>query len=233
MSDYALYYWQMPFRGQFIRAILAWAGQRWDEVDDGEIGKTMDADVARQAVPFKGPPMLVDKRSGFALAQMPAIAYWLGEKHGLLPASVDGKALSLKVVNDANDVIDELSQDGGKQMWTPQRWKAFQPRLARWMAIWEETGRRHGLMKDSGFLFGGDEPGIADVITATLWGTMTDRFKKIDTLFKRTAPMTAALTQRVAELPPLAALAAKAHEDYGDAYCGGQIEKSLRKVLKA
>ena len=28
-------------------------------------------------------------------------------------------------------------------------------------------------------------------------------------------------------------LAAKAKEDYGDAYCGGQIEASLRKVLGA
>ena len=62
---------------------------------------------------------------------------------------------------------------------------------------------------------------------------MTDRFKKIGTIFKRTAPMTSALTERMAETPALAALAAKAREDYGGAYCGGQIEKSLRKVLKA
>jgi glutathione S-transferase len=45
--------------------------------------------------------------------------------------------------------------------------------------------------------------------------------------------MTAALVHRVADLPALAKLAAKAREDYGDAYCGGQIEASLRKVLKA
>jgi hypothetical protein len=32
-------------------------------------------------------------------------------------------------------------------------------------------------------------------------------------------------------LPSLAKLAAKAQQDYGDAYCGGQIEDSLRKVL--
>jgi glutathione S-transferase len=43
----------------------------------------------------------------------------------------------------------------------------------------------------------------------------------------------AALSRRVAALPPLAKLAAKAQEDYGDAYCGGQIEASLRKVLNA
>ncbi|MGH1559123.1 hypothetical protein ACRAWD_18450 [Caulobacter segnis] len=34
-------------------------------------------------------------------------------------------------------------------------------------------------------------------------------------------------------MPPLVDLAAKAREDYGDTYCGGQIEASLRKVLDA
>lgn len=47
MSDYELYYWQLPFRGQFIRAILAWAGQRWDEFDDDDVGRAMDDQVAR------------------------------------------------------------------------------------------------------------------------------------------------------------------------------------------
>ena len=45
--------------------------------------------------------------------------------------------------------------------------------------------------------------------------------------------MTAALTRRIADLPPLAELAAKARRDYGDAYCGGQIEALSRKVLGA
>ena len=101
------------------------------------------------------------------------------------------------------------------------------------MSLWEETGRRHGLRQGSGFLLGGDTPGIADVVTATLWSTMTDRFPKIGTIFKKAAPMTAALTTCVAALPALAALAAKAKEDYGELYCGGKIEASLRKVLKA
>ena len=232
MSDYTLYYWQMPFRGQFVRAILAWADQRWDEFDDGAVGAAMDADVAKQAIPFKGPPMLVDKRSGFALAQMPAIAYWLGEKHELLPASVDGKALSLKVVNDANDVIDELSQDGGKQMWTPQRWKEFQPRLKRWMAIWEETGRRHGLTADAGHLLGG-KAGVADIVTATLWSTAGERFPAIGELLDDEAPAVAGLTGRLMSEPALANLAKVSWEQFGDSYCGGQIEQSMRRVINA
>ena len=45
--------------------------------------------------------------------------------------------------------------------------------------------------------------------------------------------MTAALTRRVAALPPLAEPAAKAKADYGERYCRGRIEASLRKALDA
>jgi glutathione S-transferase len=62
---------------------------------------------------------------------------------------------------------------------------------------------------------------------------MGDRFRKIETMLKKSAPMTADLTQRIAGLPALAKLAKKAKKDYGEAYCGGQIEASLRKVLGA
>jgi glutathione S-transferase len=101
------------------------------------------------------------------------------------------------------------------------------------MSFWEETGRRHGLTAESGFLLGSEGPGIADVVTATLWTTMADRFERIAAILEETAPMTAALARRVSDLPPQAKLAAKARKDYGDAYCGGQIEASLRKVLNA
>ena len=230
MSDYQLFYWQMPFRGQFIRAILAWAGRRWDEFDDGAIGKTMSADVARQAIPFKGPPMLVDKRTGFALAQMPAIAFYLGETLGLLPADIEGKALALKVVNDANDVIDEFTIAGGKQMWTPQRWKEFRPRLKRWMAIWEETGRRHRLTAEAGHLLGG-KAGVADIVTATLWGTAGERFPAIGELLDDEAPAVAGLVRRLMAEPALANLAKVSREQFGDSYCGGRIERSMRHVI--
>ena len=71
------------------------------------------------------------------------------------------------------------------------------------------------------------------MVTATLWSTLADRFSKIEAMLEEAAPMTAALTRRIAALPPLAELAAKARRDYGEAYCGGQIEASLRKVLDA
>ncbi|MDB5642846.1 MAG: glutathione S-transferase [Hyphomicrobiales bacterium] len=233
MSDYDFYYWSIPFRGQFVRAVLAHAGKSWTERGDEAISALMEGPVKDMPAPFMGPPLLVDKKADVAVAQMPAIILYLGETLKLMPETPALRALTMKVVNDANDVIDEITLDGGREMWTEKSWRAFVPRLEKWMSFWEETGRRHGLTKTSGFLLGGDAPGIADVVTATLWSTMTDRFDEIGKILDKTAPMTAALTRRVADLPPLAKLAAKAREDYGDAYCGGKIEASLRRVLGA
>ncbi|MBO9543213.1 glutathione S-transferase family protein [Caulobacter sp.] len=233
MSDYTLYYWSAPFRGQFVRGVLAFAGKTWSEAGDDAIGELMAGSVKDMPIPFMGPPLLVDHKTRVAVAQMPAVVLYLGETLDLLPKDPALKALTLKVVCDANDVIDELTLDGGRQMWTAERWKEFEPRLEKWMSFWEETGRRHGLKKTSGFLLGGDAPGIADVVTAVLWSTMAERFEKIGQILDKTAPNTAALARRVAELPPLKALAEKAREDYGDTWSGGQIEASLRKVLGA
>lgn len=231
MADYQLYYWSVPFRGQFVRAVLAFAGKTWSEGGDDAIARLMEGPVDEMPAPFMGPPLLIEERTGFALAEMPAIVLYLGETLGLLPETPAGRATSLKIVADANDVLDEITLDGGREMWTDQTWRAFVPRLKKWMSLWEETGRRHGLQPDQGFLLGGDTPGIADIVTAVLWSTMAERFAAIERLLTETAPLTAALTDRIAALPPLAELAARAKADYGDAYCGGQIEASLRKAL--
>ena len=164
---------------------------------------------------------------------MPAIILYLGETLGLMPPTPASRAMTMKIVNDANDVLDEITLNGGRQMWTQKRWRDFVPRLKKWMSLWEETGRRHGLKADRGFLLGAETPAIADIVTAILWSTMTDRFPTIAAILDEAAPITAGLTRRVAHLPPLSKLAARARHDYGDAYCGGQIEASLRKVLKA
>jgi len=233
MSDYDLYYWSVPFRGQFVRAVLAYAGRTWTEAGDAAISRLMEGAVTEMPVPFMGPPLLIDRRAAFAIAEMPAVVLYLGETLDLLPSLPALRALTMKIVNDANDVIDEITLDGGREMWTEERWRAFVPRLEKWMSFWEETGRRHGLKADSGFVLGGDAPGVADVVTATLWSTLADRFPTIQSLLESAAPLTHALTRRVAALPPLAKLAAQARRDYGDAYCGGEIEASLRRVLDA
>ena len=231
MSDYHLYYWSVPFRGQFVRAVLAQAGKSWTEAGDAAIAELMDCPSIDMPVPFMGPPLLIDRKAGVAIAQTPAIILYLGETLNLLPASPALRALTLKVVADANDVIDELTLDGGRLMWTEERWREFTPRLAKWMSIWEETGARHGLTAEAGHLLGGEAPGVADVVTATLWRTIGERFEPLEALLEETAPKTAALSRRVAALPALADLADRSRKTYGEAYCGGQIEASLRKVM--
>lgn len=233
MSDYELYYWSVPFRGQFVRAVLAHAGKTWTEGGDEAISKLISGPVRSMPVPFMGPPMLIDLKTKFAIAEMPAIVLYLGETLGLLPDTPALRAMTMKVVTDANDVIDEITLEGGRDMWSEKRWQEFIPRLERWMSVWEETGRRHGLTRDSGFLLGGDAPGIVDIVTATLWSTMAERFSKIEAVLEKAAPLTAALTRRVSDLPALVKLAAKARKDYGDAYAGGEIGDSMRKVLDA
>ena len=148
MTDYELYYWSVPFRGQFVRAVLAYAGKTWIEGGDAAISRLMDEPVSHMPVPFMGPPMLIDKKADFAIAQMPAIILYLGETLDLMPATAALRALTMKIVNDANDVIDEITLDGGRQMWRESRWQDFVPRLKKWMSFWEETGRRHGLKAD-------------------------------------------------------------------------------------
>jgi glutathione S-transferase len=231
LADYELLYWSAPFRGQFVRAVLAFAGKTWTEGGDAKIARLMEGLVEDMPVPFMGPPVLIDHKSEVALAEMPAIILYLGETLDLMPDTPELRALTIKIVNDANDVIDEITLNGGDHMWSEKRWEEYMPRLAQWMTIWEETGRRHGLDKDAGQILGGGAVGIADVITATLWTTMTERFSKIRDLFEETAPMTAALCQRVSALPSLIKLAETARKDYGKAYAGGQIGASMAKIL--
>ncbi|MDE3175287.1 MAG: glutathione S-transferase [Pseudomonadota bacterium] len=233
MSDYELCYWPIPFRGQLVRAVLAFAGKSWSEREPAAIGNLLRGPVRDMPAPLMGPPLLIDNKADFAISQTAAIILYLGETLRLLPAAPAARAMTMKIVNDANDVLDEITLSGGRQMWTQSRWRAFTPRLAKWMSLWEETGRRHGLTPQAGFLLGGERPGVADIVTAVLWSTMAERFGKIEQQLDEVAPMTAALSRRVGELAPLARLAAETRRNYGDVYCGGQIEASLRKVLGA
>ncbi len=230
MAEFDLYYWPVPFRGQFIRAILAYSDCTWREHDAESIGALMGRDVDQQPIAFMGPPVLIDRDRQFAISQMPAIAFYLAERFDLLPQTPEARALSLKVVNDANDVIDELTLDGGREMWTPEKWQDFTPRLQKWMTIFEDTGRRHGLTSESGFMLGTENATVADIVTAVLWNTMAERFLPISDLLKRTSPFIWGLSQRMMRDERLDKLRLQAFADYGQSYCGGEIEKSLRSV---
>src|ERR1700754_726470 len=98
MPDYNLYYWSAPFRGQFVRAVLAFAGKRWTEAGDAEISRLMEGPVEDMPIPFMGPPFPVAGEAKVASSQMSAIALYLGETLNLMPDTPADRALTLKVV---------------------------------------------------------------------------------------------------------------------------------------
>ncbi|MGR3322150.1 MAG: glutathione S-transferase family protein [Pseudooceanicola sp.] len=233
MAEYTLYYWPIRFRGQFVRAVLSAVGADWREAGAEETAALKQAEPGAQAVPHMGPPVLVDHGDGLNLSQMPAILGYLGRKHGLVPDDRAGAALTDKILADANDVLYEMTRYNGAQMWTDADWAEFVPRLDRWMAIFEATGRRNGLRQGDGFMLGTPEPGLADYVTATLWGEMTRLLPSLRRPLSRNAPCVAALCDRIAALPEQAALISRSEAQFGYAWCGGQIEASLRSVTGA
>ncbi len=231
MVDYTLYYWPIAFRGQFIRAVLAHVGASWDEPGMDAIIDLKDAAPADQPVPHMGPPVLIDHAADVSLSQTPAILAYLGGKHGLLPGTPVGAALTHKIVCDADDVLYDMTLHNGAQMWTAESWAAYQPRLSRWMTIFEEMGCRHGMTEGSGYMLGTDTPGIADFTAHVLWGVMTDKFPTLRPMLDAAAPSIAGLCDRLGALPEQAKLRARTDAEFGDEWCSGQIEASLRAAI--
>ncbi|MBK1668865.1 glutathione S-transferase [Rhodovibrio sodomensis] len=231
MRDYTLYYWPAPFRGQFVRAVLAHVEADWDEAEPDEIVQLMEAEPADQPVPFIGPPVLVDHAAQVSLAQMPAILAYLGDTYGLIPGDLARAALTHKVVADASDVLYEMTRYHGAQVWTQAAWDSYRPRLTRWMAVFEAHGRRSGLTPRDGTLLGTEEPGLADLTAHVLWGTMTAKLPALRPLLDSTAPAVAGLSDRIGQQPQLADLRRRSDAAFGDTWCGGEIEASLRAVL--
>ena len=231
MADYTLYYWPIPFRGQFIRSTLAHAGASWTEADVADLVHLKNTEPSEQTIPFMGPPVLTDHAGDLSLAQTQAILAYLGGKYDLIPHDLKRAALTHKVIADANDVLYEMTLHNGAQMWTPTSWDAFRPRLLRWMAIFEALGAQHGLSAKEGHILGTETPSLADLVTYSLWGVMTSQLPSLRPILDRSAPSISGLSDRIGELPGQKDLQHKSEEEYGDAWCGGQIEASLRAVI--
>lgn len=218
MTDYTLHYWPIPFRGHFIRYALARAGASWEET------------VIRPGTvdyPFRAQPLLVDHTDGRMLCQAPAILMYLGRKHGLIAEPDE----TLRLICDAMDVLGEITRAHGAQMWDRPAWDSFVAgRLTGWMAIHERLCLLHGLDAERAHIFGTPAPGLADLTLAALWHTMVDKLPALRPVLHRTAPHLEALVDRVAATPEIARM----RGDWpGPAYCGGQIEASIREMLRA
>lgn len=233
-NRFVLYYWPIPFRAQIIRYILAHAGLSWQEPDSDAVADFYRSEIPDQPVPFIGPPVLYDAEADLWLSQMSAIAAYLGEVLDLMPGTPAQDAMTHKILGDCTDVLQATTLNCGAAMWTQDGWGDFaRDRFPRWLQVFEDLGRRHGLTADAGTLLGTPEPGVADLACAALWVTMIDKLARLEGIVTRHAPNVLALSRRVAAEPAIAELRSDQTARWGDIWCAGQIEASLRSVLDA
>ena len=223
---FELYYWPLPFRGCFVSYLFAYRDVPLLEITDFEdIQASMSRHPSEQEVPFIGPPVLRNRESGQALSQMPAIVLYASRELDLLPDEPFDAAMCMKVLMDCNDILMEICRYNGSMMWEREQWVEFRSqRFPRWLGILEES-------LDRGFL-GGDSVSFADIGVYALLGNMTRCLPQLDADVKTHAPGVHALCQRIGSKSSVAACVADQEEKYGDAYCGGQIEQSIRRMLE-
>ncbi|MDU8927212.1 glutathione S-transferase family protein [Alisedimentitalea sp. MJ-SS2] len=233
MTEYALYYHPIPFRGHFIRYVLAYVGVDWEEPGHDEVLRLKALPVQDQPYPFMAPPMLHHRIEDVWLAQLPAILTYLGKTHLLMPALPEGEAQVQKVIADCNDVLEEITCDCGARMWNAESWASFHNnRLPRWLEVFEATARAHRMDRKGVFLLGTSEPSLADLATAALWHTICDKMPELDAVVRAHAPEIHALSYQIADLARIREMRARLDALWGNAYCGGEIEVSLREMLK-
>ena len=229
MLEYKFYYWDVPFRGNFIELFLAEVNAKFQRHDPTGIYPEKGLKVRN---PGMAPPYLYDCKTKKYFTQMPAILMYLGQKYGYLPKQPEALALALKTILDCNDVLMEITRCYGMEMWNPKEWKEFRfNRLSRWMKIFEKTGRDHGLKMNQGYLLG-SRISVADMATTALFGTLMHCFSPLARDLEKNAPRIFRLCHRIEARPPIQAFLESQRQEYGKAYCGGQIERSLQEMME-
>ncbi|MBS0290339.1 MAG: glutathione S-transferase family protein [Proteobacteria bacterium] len=228
MLKYKLYYWDVPFRGNFIQLFLEEVNAKYKRYDVSEIYPNNRINIS---YPAMAPPYLYDCKSKKYFAQMPAILMHLGKIYNYIPKRSGMLTLALKTILDCNDILMEITNNHGTKMWSKKNWKEFRcNRLSRWMMIFEKTGLENGLKKDKGFLLG-STISVADIATTALFGTLVYCFPELKNDLHKNAPSIKRLCQRIENRLAIRAFLQGQREEYGKVYCGGKIENSLRKMI--
>ena len=119
----------------------------------------------------------------------------------------------------------EVCRYNGSIMWEREQWTEFRSeRFPRWLDIFEESLKRGTIGKDP--------VTFADIGVFALFGNMTRCLPELEADILDRAPGIHALCQRIGSTPSLAKFVASQEQRYGNLYCGGQIEESIREMLR-
>ncbi|MEM9404129.1 MAG: glutathione S-transferase family protein [Pseudomonadota bacterium] len=220
-----LYYWPIPFRGCFVSYLFAYRDVPLRQTAGfDEIRAMQNTALSEQPVPFVGPPILQDLQTGQTLSQMPAIVLYASHELDLLPSDSYEQALAMKVLMDCNDVLMEICRYNGSMMWEREAWLRFRgERLPYWLELFDESLRRGHV--------GTANVSFADIGVHALFGNMMRCLPALEPDVREHAPGIHRHCARIGGSPTLAAYIASEAERFGDLYCGGQIEQSIRSML--
>lgn len=232
VTQYRLYYWPIPFRGNFVRLLFAYQGIDYEEASSSQIAQFRSSSVREQPTPAMAPPVLQNLEDGSYISQTGAIILYVGQKHGLLPDDPAQLPVVMKIFGDCMDVLSEITRSNGAQMWEREAWESFRNnRLVRWLEIFEEVGRRSGMTMSEGHLLGGGKVSVADLNAFALWATMERCLPQLKKTLRTHAPLVMALCDRLGDSAGISAFVSEQEQELGDRYCGGMIETSIRKML--
>ncbi|HYG41458.1 MAG TPA: glutathione S-transferase [Bordetella sp.] len=210
---YDLWYWDgIPGRGEFVRLALEAAGIPYRECarQPGATGQTLadDMQAPRKHPPF-APPYLVAGQ--LTLAQTANILLYLGDKHGLAPASAAGRywtnQLQLTIADMVAEAHDAHHPVAASDYYEDQRDEALRraanfraERIPKFLAYFERV------LQDRGhWLAGGRRWSYADLSLFHLVDGLLYAFPRRMGTVAGDYPQVMALHARVAALPALQA----------------------------
>lgn len=213
---YELYYWPtIPGRGEFVRLALEQAGAAYDDIArQGKKG--MDAmlrglDSARNPTPPFAPPYL--KAGRRVIAQTANILLFVGARHGLAPKDEGGRLwahqLQLTIADIVGEAHDTHHPVGSSLYYEEQKREARRhaaqfrnERIPKYLGYFERVLKTNP--RGSRWLVGG-RLSYVDLSMFQLMRGLDYAFPKAMARSGRKYPLLAALTQRVAAQPRIAA----------------------------
>jgi glutathione S-transferase len=208
--SYELFYWPgIQGRGEFVRLVLEDVGASYDDVARGPGGvKRLLAALAGELAPYAyAPPVL---RAGrLVMAQTALITRYLGERHGLAPATERGRLAAATVALTIADLVAE-THDTHHPIAVGERYERQKPaarqraRAFRTQRIPALLGYLEDILATSGnYLVG--RPSYADLAAFQVVEGLTYAFPRTMKAQRRKLRRLHALRDRIAKRPRIAA----------------------------
>mmetsp|Transcript_11074 Transcript_11074/g.23757 ORF Transcript_11074/g.23757 Transcript_11074/m.23757 type:complete len:278 (-) Transcript_11074:3607-4440(-) len=245
-AEWELVYWPVTFRGNFVRVLFEHAGVAYQDTGSFESNmKLMSLPPHEQPLPFVGPPVLRNKKTGFALSQTAAIVAYLGKKLGYDPSDLETSALALKIVLDCLDILGEISLSNGAQMWTRESWASFRgegKRLDSWLKNLEASAQRFGggttsaqksVPSSEVWMLGTPTASIADLALFALLEQLVRNMPPLKSDVLRAAPLCWSIVERLAAQQNLRSFIQKQTAQLPRRFCAPKIQASIYAMIEA